>query len=219
MRIKGRRILIIGDSLSYPGQIVTNLTEPTTKNAAAPGAVLASLLLELGASAVRINAKVGRSAYNFFKSEQGDTLLAQDAAGNPDVVLVFLGTNDKSLNTTEDKKAFERIASAFPKADVWGIGPPQASGYDPVFATMQAVFGRKLIDSRPYLEGATKASDGVHFQQAGAQLLAERLAVVLAATPSPWLSYTLLGALGATGIGLAYVTLTRLKARKQLKSR
>jgi len=218
VRIKGRRILIIGDSLSYPGQIVTDLTSPSTKNASAPGAVLASMLLDLGASAVRINAKVGRSAYNFFKSEQGDALLAQDAAGHPDVVLVFLGTNDKSLNTTEDKKAFTRIVDAFPKADVWGIGPPQAAGYDPVFATMQSVFGRKLIDSRPFLDGASKASDGIHFQQAGAQLLAERLAIALAATPSPWLSYAVLGALGATGIGLAYVTLTRLKARKQLKS-
>lgn len=218
MRIKGSRILIVGDSLSYPGQIVTNLTEPTTKNASAPGAVLASLLLELGASAVRVNAKVGRSAYNFFKSESGDALLAQDAAGQPDTVLVFLGTNDKSLNTTEDQKAFARIKAAFPKADVWAIGPPQATGYDPVFATMQAVFGRKLVDSRPFLDGAAKASDGVHFQQSGARLLAERLAVALAATPSPWLSYTVLGALGATGIGLAYVTLTRLKARKRLKS-
>lgn len=187
---------------------------PTT---AAPGVVLARHLLDLGARSVRINAKVGRSAYNLFRSENGDRLLAEDVAWDPDIVLVFLGTNDKGLAPLQDAAAFERIVKSFPREDVWALGPPQAVGYDGVIETMTEVFGRKLLDTRALLTDGLKAADGVHFTQEGAKILADRIAVALASTPSQWLSYAALGVLGATGVGFAWVIVSRIRAKRQLK--
>lgn len=218
VRFKGRKVLIVGDSLSYPGRSPLEYTTPAEVPAtAAPGVVLARHLLDLGARAVRINAKVGRSAYNLFRSENGDRLLAEDVAWGPDIVLVFLGTNDKGLGPLQDAAAFERIVKSFPREDIWALGPPQIAGYDDVVATMTEVFGRKFVDTRGMLTEVPKASDGVHFTRDGAKLLADRIAVALASTPSTWLPYAALGVLGATGVGFAWVIVSRMRAKRQLK--
>ena len=130
MQIAGRRILIFGDSMTHPGlddspRDVT-VTSSDVGRSSSPGDLLGSWLLLYGASAVTLNAKVGRSATSFFSSTESDhdEVLANLQAWAPDLVFVFLGTNDLGYGHG-DAVAMARIRDAFAsQAEVWAIGPP-----------------------------------------------------------------------------------------------
>lgn len=172
MSIRGKKILILGDSLSA--------------GANTPGGVLAALLRAAGAT-VRVNGKVSRSAVNFWSGKNGEdgaAVATTEAAWQPDIVIVMLGTNDLGMSASADQVAFARIAAAFHSAELWAVGPPSFARVDlqsktpQVYTTLVAVFGAsRVIDWRPLtadLQG--RSGDGVHFSTAGAAVQGKRLA-------------------------------------------
>ena len=197
MQVQGKRILIFGDSLSHHGSdSASPIFEAGTAapTASSPGDLLAARLLAQGAAAVRIDARVGRSAYNFFSREAWRELLAADAAWRPDVVLIILGTNDLGMGVQVTTERMRQIRDNFPLASVIGIGPPSfASAKNSndaiiVVQLMRTVFS-KFIDSRPLTTDLIvqgRAKDGVHFTATGAKAFAERLLLTLLGdTPKP----------------------------------
>jgi lysophospholipase L1-like esterase len=205
LAVDGERVLIFGDSLSHPGQdagpTVTDVTSSPSMVSSAPGAVLAARLLagvDTGgqrAQAVRINARVGRSARSFLLNEGGAGLLAGDKAFNPTKVLVMLGTNDidrgvgaAALDLTKDAMRKIRDAYRAMGAEVVAIGPPSypsdhyTQGAPTMLAAMRDVFGAdRTLDARSLTVGAGRSGDGVHFTQAGAALAGKRIAQALTA--------------------------------------
>lgn len=190
MDIVGQRILIFGDSLTHHGADSApeawDVTQPSTRASSAPGDLLASMLLERGAAAVRTDARVGRSAWNFWKREDAAGLLAADLAWRPTRVIVMLGTNDLGLSMLADGVAMAKIRDSFPGAEVWSVGPPwfPASALlaqtDAVYAMLRRVFGPgRVIDARPLTPQGPRTGDGVHFQPSTARGLAENLATAL----------------------------------------
>lgn len=199
MDVRGKRVLVFGDSLTHRGGRADPDGVPALPGVArsgSPGDLLASHLLAAGAGAVRINGRVSRSAINLWRSnngEDGAAVVAAEAAARPDIVIVFLGTNDLGMNATADAAAFGRIAAAFRGAQVWAVGPPAFARADlnaqaaVVVRTLQGVFGaHRVIDLRPLtadivVPAQGRAGDGVHFATAGAAKTAQRLAAALAA--------------------------------------
>ena len=212
LAVDGERVLIFGDSLSHPGSdagptiIDVDAGDRGAASSSAPGAVLASRLLagtDTGgqrAKAVRLNARVGRSARSFLFHEDGASLLSRDKAWKPTKVIVMLGTNDIDLGmgTTalgQTTAALRQIRDAYRAMDseVVAIGPPSYpnSRYNQaapaMLAAMREVFGtNRTLDLRPLTAGAGRTSDGVHFTQAGAALVGNRLAKALAAPVDLW---------------------------------
>lgn len=188
MNIRGERVLIIGDSLSALPPYTT--TAPTIvdllpgTSASSPGGILGKQLLASGAQAVRVNARVGRSAISFMNLEQGLTQIASDLSGfRPTKVIVFLGTNDIDRGVTPEALArtassLRGIRDAFKLARVetFALGPPSydsakyTAGAPAVLSTMRNVFGADhVLDLQPLTPMAERTSDGVHFTTAGAQ--------------------------------------------------
>lgn len=200
MDIAGHRILIFGDSLSHvgpdggPAQATISIANGSDSQ---PGAVLGAHLIADGANAVRINARVGRSAYNFWRREDTAALIAADLEWQPTDVIVMLGTNDLGLNLQSDEAAMRTIRLVYVDKgmDVWAIGPPSFASPTmqaqarPVAAMMARVFGDHFIDARPITSDLTsptyRTGDGVHFKQAGAKVFGERLAKVVREGVSP----------------------------------
>lgn len=199
------KYLIIGDSLSLT-------TYPT------PGYLLGKFLEARGA-AVRINARGGRSAHTFFTMDNGAAVLANEARRNPDVVIVMLGTNDVGYPNAAQ---MQRIKDAFPKASVWGIGPPtlpkSPQGAEKIVAMMRGIFPQ-FVDWRPLTADMISTSTGrspdlVHFSQAGAATAAKRLDAALAARMAgvPAVVKAIAGALVVSFTGLlVYALATRKK--------
>lgn len=220
MNIRGERILILGDSLSALPPYTT--TKPTVvdllpgTSASSPGGILGKLLLSQGAQAVRVNARIGRSAISFINLEQGLNQIASDISGfRPTKVVVFLGTNDIDRGVTADAlartgAAMRAIRDAFKlaRAEVFALGPPSydqvkyTAGAPAVLATMQSVFGHDhVLDLQPITPMAERTGDGIHFTAAGAQDVAPDIAANLAALgPSPVFSTTSTGAKIAWGV-------------------
>lgn len=199
--VAGKRILVFGDSLTHRGRnsapsAVDVISADPMRNSS-PGDLLASWFVKAGAAHVRINAKVGRSASNFFSSEPGAQILKDEVDRKPDLVFVFLGTNDIGLDQTKDGKRLMQIRAAFAEvgAEIWCIGPPsfppssktrsglnRNAGTIAVLNTERAVFGAaKVIDTRALTSDiltakSGRAGDGIHFAPAGAKLFARRLA-------------------------------------------
>lgn len=191
MNVRSERILIFGDSLSHPGidasPTIQEITAGSNRRSSAPGDLLGSILLEQGATAVRVNAKVGRSATSFVSSEPAAQLLESDRAWAPTKVIVILGTNDAERDLTKTAAAMLKIRDAYRSmgAEMWAIGPMIYIGRGaylnakaaPVFEVMGQIFGAdRLIDARPLSEGASRSADGVHFTAKGAAAVAARLA-------------------------------------------
>jgi lysophospholipase L1-like esterase len=190
--IAGRRILIFGDSLTHRGSNDApngiNVVEKFDRNSSSPGDLLASKLLELGAASARINGKVSRSAYNFFRIENSP-ILADEVKRKPNLVFIFLGTNDVGLAQKQDQAAFQELHDVFVKggAEVWAIGPPTlakkpAGEIEEVYDTLRKVFGANVIDLRSLTQDMTstgRTSDSTHFTSSGAKLLAGRIAATL----------------------------------------
>lgn len=178
MNVRGERILVFGDSLSKHGSDsapeVWNVDQGPNRGSTAPGDILASLLMSQGAQAARVDARVGRSAVNFYDREDFNTLLGNDQAWRPTKVVVMLGTNDIGRDATKELSAFAAIKQAFEHvgAEVWAVGPltyndqslnAQAGS---VVQTMHNVFGSRFIDGRPLSVQTGRTSDGVHFASA-----------------------------------------------------
>lgn len=195
MNVQGERILIFGDSLSHPGAdgapYIFSVTEGSNRTSSSPGDLLASMLLEQGAEAVQLDARVGRSAYNFWQREDSAGLLAQDAAFAPTKVVVMLGTNDIGNDPAAETDAFTQLRDAYRGmgAEVWAVGPFTYvgkgdylnAGADQVLAVMQGVFGAdKVIDGRPLSINVQRTGDGVHFQPLAAAPTAANIANALA---------------------------------------
>ena len=190
MNIRGERVLIFGDSLSSRGSTEqVNVTETPNRVSSSPGDLLASWLLAAGAQAARLDARVGRSAINFWDREAAAQLLAQDAAWKPTLVIVALGTNDIGRDVVKTTLAMAKLRDAFRQmgADVIAIGPPSFTRADlqnnsgTVVAMLQEVFGkRNVIDARPLstdlIGSQFRTSDQVHFTREGAAVLAQRYA-------------------------------------------
>lgn len=195
MNVAGERILIFGDSLTHHGtdfgpEIWDLDVAPISSQ---PGDVLAGLLAQAGAQAVRTDANVGRSARNFFagpNSHQRNTaadLLASDTAFAPTKVIIFLGTNDADQlspsATQADPAAMTQLRDTFVGmgAEVIAIGPPVFADQsltaraNVIYEMMSDVFGSNLIDARPLSSTVGRAGDSVHFGQAAAVDFANQL--------------------------------------------
>lgn len=220
MNVAGERILIFGDSLSHhssDGAVETwDVDAGSDRNSSAPGDLLASMLLEQGAQAVRIDANVGRSAHNFWAGtsrhqyHSASDLIASDQEFAPTKVIVMLGTNDADSGAI-DQAAMQAIKDAYAAmgAEVWAIGPPVFADpnlnakADQVYAMMSEVFGNRLIDARPLSSTEGRAGDGVHFRPDAAKLFAQNLAqaVLTAKALKLWLGLVVgLGITGALGL-------------------
>lgn len=211
------RVLLFGDSLSHFGADaagpVYDVPSYTAIVSSAPGVVLARSLTELGHS-VRINARVSRSAWNFWDREPTEILLEQDAAWKPELVVVWLGTNDIGISSVRTRDAMIKIREAYEGmgAKVIAIGPPAFAdqelreGATVVYATMRNAFST-VIDARPaslaLREAPYRARDGVHFTARGAELLGTRLADDVAAPGASWWPAAI-----ALGLALLIATIT-----------
>lgn len=214
MNARGERILIFGDSLTHHGHDsgpeVWNVDTGSMRSSSAPGDLLASLLAEQGAAAVRTNARVSRSAWNFWNREAAGQLIAADIAWKPTKVIVMLGTNDVGLDPQKDRDAFTAIREAYRKAgaEVWAIGPfisnKPPAGIETVVQTMSSVFGMRFIDGRPLSELAQRAGDGLHYTTNGARTLALTLADTLLRKTSPTTMMKGIG-WGLLGLGVALI--------------
>lgn len=165
------RILVFGDSLSTSG---------------GPGVVMAREL-EARGHVVNVEAKSGRSAWNFYDREDHALIVKQALWTKPDLVIVWLGTNELGLSSKTNLAAFTRLKNDLGKdgAIVIAIGPPAFADVErrdqsvAVYATMRKVFG-VVVDARPrsadLREAPYRTSDGVHFTSRGAAVLGPRLA-------------------------------------------
>lgn len=201
MNARGERILILGDSLSHVGldaaPTVAEITQGSARRSAAPGDLLGSMLLEQGAQAVRVNAKVGRSAISFWGNEPGASLVAGDSTWRPSKVIVMLGTNDTQRDPAKTEIALAQIRDSYANmgAEVWAVGPFVYIGRgavlnapaDRVFGIMQRVFGAdRTIDARPITITEARAGDGIHFTATSAPPQAQQLVTaLLAKNPVP----------------------------------
>jgi lysophospholipase L1-like esterase len=136
---------------------------------------------------VQINARVGRSANNFWGREDTAAQLAAIRAFEPDLAIIELGTNDLGLSMAVDRQQMLKIRDALAAsgAKVYAFGPPSfasSASSDQavdVISMMTAVFGGRFIDLRPLtIDMVTKdrADDGVHFTAAGGTILGQRMA-------------------------------------------
>lgn len=210
MNARGERIIVFGDSLTHHGSDnaaeIWDVDAGSNRSSSTPGDLVASLLAEQGAQAVRVNARVSRSAWNFWNREPTATLLASDRAFAPTKVIFILGTNDVGLNPTLDREAFIKLRDTYKAmgAEVWAVGPfsntikPDA-GVAQVAATMKDVFGMRFIDGRPLSALIHPGGDGLHYSTASARPLALSITDALLTKFSPATMWKTIG-LGAAGI-------------------
>ncbi len=172
--VSGKRILIVGDSLSA--------------SSAAPGGILAARLRGAGAT-VTVDAIVGRSARSFYAAADAAARVTAAWDVRPDLVIVSLGTNDIVVGAATDQASMQRLHDDLEKggAQVWAFGPPAfaaghrlEAGEPQVVSMMRGVFGDRFIDTRPLssdLVGTNqRTADGIHFPASSAKVLGERMA-------------------------------------------
>jgi lysophospholipase L1-like esterase len=194
--VTGKRVLIFGDSLST--------------GTSSPGAHLAAQLGTHGAD-VRINARIGRSAWNFYGREDYDAQLTEVTRFAPHIAIVQLGTNDIGLSLATDMGRMNQLKIALAHGgatEVWAVGPPsfgapvsEAKGVDAVASMMQQVFGERFVDLRPLTRdvlttAAGRAADGVHFTAAGGELVGKRIAAKFLVTETGGIGMLAVLALG-----------------------
>jgi hypothetical protein len=214
MNARGERILIFGDSLTqHTGRVpIWDVDQGSNRNHAGPGDVLASLLLEQGASAVRVNAKGGRSGYNFWTVEPGAALIANDLNWKPTKIVFVMGTNDVGMTQGPDQAAYQKIYNGYKasKAEMLVIGPflnrQDAGQREVVYNTLRNVFGAKnVIDGRQLTVNIPPGNDGIHYTTSGARNLGLSMADALLRFKGPqaWLGLAI-GAAVVVGGALAY---------------
>lgn len=228
MNVRGERIIIFGDSLSHHGGSsapeIWDVNASSARQSSAPGDLLGSFLLEQGAEAVRINARVSRSAWNFWQRENASALLASDRAFRPTKVIVILGTNDADSGVALDKDqaAFTEIRDQYQDmgAEVYAIGPflsaIDAGRIENTVGVMKRVFGMRFIDGRPLSQLAVHSGDGVHYSTTGARTLALAMTDAIISKMSPTSIWNTVG-LGVLGIGIVFLgAMTFKRFRPQL---
>ena len=172
--VRGKRVLIFGDSLS--------------SGESSPGDSMGRVLSATGAT-VHVNARIGRSANNFWGREDVIEQIGECRAFRPQVAIIQLGTNDLGLNMTVDREQMTKLRDALTidGTVVYAFGPPtfpdQASNEQAkdVVDMMSSVFGNRFIDLRPMTRdmltaAAGRAQDGVHFSSKGGKVLGDRMA-------------------------------------------
>jgi len=186
-KVAGKRIILIGDSLSAGSQT--------------PGGVMAQALRDAGAQ-VTVLAQNGRSAYGYMASSGGSELSGE---APPDLAIIMLGTNDIDLNNdSATAAALRQIADLLAPADVWGIGPPSFPGnsnYAQNVGRMveleRAVYGSdRFIDARAMTPQTGRSPDGIHFGAGAASEFGASLASAFQARGSPWAAVAVAVALG-----------------------
>lgn len=212
MNARGERIIVFGDSLSvHIGSIpVWNVDQGANRNSAQPGDLLASLLFEQGAQ-VRLNAKGGRSAWNYFTVEPYQQLIADDLAWRPTKIVFVLGTNDVGMTRALDEKAMKRLYDAYKQsgAELWAIGPfvsrLNPNEIEATVQSMKRVWGMRFIDGRSLTQLIQPGADGIHYNQAGARALSLAIADALlsALGPKAWVGLAT-GAAIVVGAALAW---------------
>jgi lysophospholipase L1-like esterase len=235
MNARGERILIFGDSLSHHGadgaQEIWDVDQGSQRNTSAPGDLLASLLLEQGANAVRVDANVGRSAVNFwmnnarYQLHAAEDLIASDQQFAPSKLVVFLGTNDMGMDLQADQQGFQAIKDSFPNAEAWAIGPPIFADAtlnlqaEAVYQTLRNVFGSaRTIDARPLSSTVGRARDGIHFGVDAATSFGYQLADKLLSTnPAKFWKTIGLGMIGTLGLVTTGIALHHREQRKPLQ--
>jgi lysophospholipase L1-like esterase len=208
MKIQGERIIVFGDSLSHPGPdagpSIVDITQGSNRGSSAPGDLLASRFLEGGAQAVRVDARVGRSARSFLLNEDSSSLLASDRAFRPTKVVIWLGTNDIDRGTdaaalAKTRDAMTQIRDAYRAmgAEVIAIGPPMFqdvkhnAGAPIMLDLMRGVFGAdRTIDARPLTDPGPRSKDGIHFAASTAAGTARQLFNAVAAQGQPTVAPT-----------------------------
>lgn len=225
MNARGQRIVVFGDSLSKHAHDsspeIWDVNADSQRSSSAPGDLLASMLAEQGAEAVRVNARVSRSAWNFWARENTQALIASDAQFRPTRVVFVLGTNDVGLNATLDREAFAKLRDTYKAlgAETWAIGPfantskPDA-GVDQVAKTMRDVFGMRFIDGRSISTLIHPGRDGLHYDTNSARVLALAMTDALISRISPTTLWSSIG-FGALGIGAAVIAGLAWKNRKR----
>jgi lysophospholipase L1-like esterase len=193
--VSGKRVVIFGDSLS--------------SGVASPGGVLGSHL-NLKGAVVKINARVGRSANNFYGREDVVGQLRDIDAFAPHLAIVELGTNDIGLSLAVDQAKMTQLRDGLARAgatEVWAIGPPAfadatlSQGAAAVVDMMRRVFGDRFIDARPLTADMTttgRTADGVHFTSSGGSTAGSRLAAAFLGAGSFPVSLLVIAA-GAAG--------------------
>ncbi len=171
--VKGKRVQIVGDSLSA--------------STSSPGGQLAQQLTAAGAT-VKVNAKVGRSARSFLREPDHADQVRVIGAWQPDLAIVVLGTNDIGYSASANRTAMAQVRAELGAtgAQVWAIGPPAFApgvrdGGAGVVDIMREVFGSgRFLDMRPLtldITGAPgRAGDQIHFTATGGALVGQRLA-------------------------------------------
>ena len=159
--IKDKRIVIIGDSLS--------------EYRYSPGYQLTQLFLDAGAD-VTLDAKSGRSTMSYFNFERGKQRLARYRDNNPDLVVIFLGTN--SINA---EAQWQELATWPSGTKVVCLSPPPLVGKYAARVRRDHVVSRQKkyfncwVDLEPLCLGVERSADTVHFTAKGAAVLARRL--------------------------------------------
>ncbi len=229
MEVAGRKVLLFGDSLTHvgpdAGPEIVDLSPSGSYGS--PGGLLGQRFLRAGAAAVRTDARIGRSATNFWSREDTAKLLGADLSWKPDLVFVMLGTNDLGGDVVAHTAGLVKIRDTFTThgIEVWGIGPPgfpnaaQAAQAPPVIGMMARVFGPRFIDATKASTGADRTSDGVHFTSRGAPVFAEGLGQLVDAAGHTSLVVRVakagLGVVAFAGlVGLAWIIGRRQRMRE-----
>lgn len=217
MNVRGERIIVFGDSTSHHGSDnapeIWDVDQGSGRSSGQPGDLLASLLKEQGAEAVRVNARVSRSAPNFFGREDYQGLFNSDRQFGPTKVVIILGTNDLHVSRAIDEAAMRQIVGFYEGlgAEVWGVGPWMYANEslnrdaEPVIEMQKQIFGGRFIDPRPITAVVGRSSDGVHFGGEASRQTALGLADLLLSTSSPknWMPIAV-GAAIVVGLGLVW---------------
>lgn len=162
--------LLIGDSLSTGD---------------GPGVVMANKLAN--SIDIDIDAKVGRPIG--YVSDRATSYAVK--ANAYDLVILFLGTNDRNKDYEVLKTRLQKIKNSIQKPIVM-IGPPHlaCSGCDDdlnnAIKAGKEVFGDAYVDSRDFtfdLIATGRTSDGIHFTNNGALLYGTKLASAILGEP------------------------------------
>lgn len=214
MNVRGERIIVFGDSLTqHTGSVpIWDVDQGPQRNSAGPGDLFASMLLDQGAEAVRLNAKGGRSGYNFWTVEPGAQLIAADVAWKPTKIVFVMGTNDVGMTAGPDLAAYQRIYNGYKAsgAEMWVIGPflnrQDATQREVVYQTLRNVFGANhVIDGRELTKIIAPGADGIHYNTTGARALALNMtdAITSASAVRGWIGIAI-GAAVVVGGALIY---------------
>lgn len=181
MNPRGKKIYVLGDSLSLPGQ---------------PFAEMAKKLEDAG-GLVTVDAQGGHAIWEIGLNKPLNPMVRafkRAVAADPDLFILAMGTNDYAANNAAIGKGLEKILDAF-RGRTIVMGPPYfapgvrgangqeiAPGTDKVYQMLRLYFPM-TIDTRPLTAEFTAKGDrdraGIHFRGTAGKRAGEKLAKVL----------------------------------------